>query len=287
MKIIGLDFSPAGSVCAELLESALASAAECGAEVGSIRMLEKHVGQCTSCARCPINFLAKKSTDFPVCVLEDDFAEVRDRIIESDGLIMASPGDNQVPSGAFYCLLNRMITPFDYSVLVREHRERVASGGKGLDPKFLKRRPIVFISDSASADDSAADMVLPSMERFGVFFGSPLVGTLAHCGPQDDPARLGRFREQASLLGKKLVEAVDTDPDSVRFTGEPGLCPQCHGISFTIVGEGTRIMCPVCGMTGDLDVVNGEPKAVFSAEAISTSHPRFKGWLDSLKEASK
>jgi multimeric flavodoxin WrbA len=84
MKITGIQGSPRGrhSSTLKLLDSALAGAQENGAEIEIIDITKAQIKYCKGCASC---YRTSK------CVQPDDFNVVFDKILASDGLVVASP----------------------------------------------------------------------------------------------------------------------------------------------------------------------------------------------------
>lgn len=65
-------------LCDEFMKGAL----EAGNEVEKIRVAEKNIGYCRACYAC---------RDTGVCVIKDDMAEVMQKMIDADVLVLASP----------------------------------------------------------------------------------------------------------------------------------------------------------------------------------------------------
>ena len=83
MKILGISGSPRmGGNTEVLLEEAIKGAHEAGAEVEEIFLRDKTISPCLEIYGC------KKDGR---CVIEDDFHEVGDKMVEADALILASP----------------------------------------------------------------------------------------------------------------------------------------------------------------------------------------------------
>lgn len=82
-KVLILSGSPRKNGNSDLLcEEFMRGAAESGHRVEKIRVAEKNIGFCRACYAC-------KETG--VCVIRDDMAEVLQKMIDADVLVLASP----------------------------------------------------------------------------------------------------------------------------------------------------------------------------------------------------
>ena len=83
MKILGINGSPRkGGNTEVLLEEALRGAHEAGAEVEKIFLRDRTISPCLEIYGC------KRDGR---CVIEDDFHEVAEKMVQADALILASP----------------------------------------------------------------------------------------------------------------------------------------------------------------------------------------------------
>lgn len=82
-KVLILSGSPRKDGNSDMLcNEFMRGAAESGNEVEKIRVSEKKIGYCTACYAC-------RGTG--VCAIKDDMAEVMQKIIDADVLVLASP----------------------------------------------------------------------------------------------------------------------------------------------------------------------------------------------------
>ncbi len=82
-KILILSGSPRKGGNSDILCGEFArGAAEAGCEVEVIRIAEKNIGYCRACYAC-------RGTG--VCVIKDDMAEVLQKMIDADAIVLASP----------------------------------------------------------------------------------------------------------------------------------------------------------------------------------------------------
>jgi multimeric flavodoxin WrbA len=88
MKVLVITGNPKRSgALAALTEEVARGAAENGAEVEWVRLMEKDIGFCRFCLKC------QEDRESPIanCVQDDDMTEILQKIKEADGFIMASP----------------------------------------------------------------------------------------------------------------------------------------------------------------------------------------------------
>jgi hypothetical protein len=88
-------------------------------------------------------------------------------------------------------------------------------------------------------------------------------------------------------MGKRTV--LGYSDDSVKFfqpASKPeGVCPVCHQRIITITpGKGTKVNCPVCGIWGDLSIVDGEIKVEFSEAEQARARGTFAGLREHTTE---
>lgn len=82
-KVLILSGSPRKNGNSDILCNAFAKgAAEAGHEVQKIRVAEKNIGYCKACYAC---------RETGVCAIKDDMAEILQKMIEADVLVLASP----------------------------------------------------------------------------------------------------------------------------------------------------------------------------------------------------
>ena len=111
MKILGIAGSPRkGSTTQQLVEEVLAGA-ECDTEL--VSLVGKNIGPCIACLGC-----VKDN----ICVLKDDLAELREKIVEADAYVIGAAN--------FFSLLNGLAHNFLERWYQFRHREGKAVAGK-------------------------------------------------------------------------------------------------------------------------------------------------------------
>lgn len=100
MKILAINGSHrVGQNTNYLINEALSAAAELGAETEVIELSEKNVEYCTGCNRCLFK---------PECsIKDDDMEEIKQKMLEADGIIVASPDYFSNVSGRMKTFIDR------------------------------------------------------------------------------------------------------------------------------------------------------------------------------------
>ncbi|MGB4658265.1 MAG: flavodoxin family protein, partial [Mobilitalea sp.] len=61
---------------------------------------------------------------------------------------------------------------------------------------------------------------------------------------------------------------------------EEGTCPVCHLDMLTLMHDKNKVECPICGIEGELAVIEGEIKVHFSDKQIKRSRLYEEGKLE-------
>ncbi len=177
MKVIGIQSSPRrkNSNTLKLLEAALEGAREAGAETGLIDITRLRIKYCKGCVACYRDGL---------CHQKDDYNSVKEKILEADGIILASP--NYIDN-----VTAQLKTFFDRSA--NFIHEQLLDGKYGLT-----------ITTSGSGND---EFVLSIMDRFIKISGGLAVGSVG-CGMGQGPEALEAAVAEARAKGKDLAAAI-------------------------------------------------------------------------------
>jgi len=100
MKITGLCASPRGkkSATLALVKEGLAGAESKGAKTEFINICKKEIKYCKGCGKC---------YEKGKCILKDDFEEILDTLLDSDGVILGSPNYINSVTGQMKTFLDR------------------------------------------------------------------------------------------------------------------------------------------------------------------------------------
>jgi len=277
MKIVGLigSYRKLGNT-EVLVKEALFETKRRGAEVSSLRLTDLRIDPCKGCMACMF-----KLED---CHIPDGWCTFRDRLLESDAVILGAPTYLLGPAGIIKMIADRNIA---FTGRTMEHRKKPGavigvSGVWGWDPFSLPMLNVFMLSCGLRVIDQ-------------VMFYAQGPGEIL----LDDLAM-----ERVRKLGSNIFEAASHPAEERIYVGDHGLCPVCHQNLFS-VKDGV-LECALCQVKAKLGVVNGKMSLVFDpgalkdhrwsegallehfSSAVLPSGPRFLSEKDEIrKRASK
>ena len=276
MKVLALYTGRKEQYSEFLAKTALMGAAEAGAEVQAINLLNLNLKPCMGCKFC---HMFENGTNGD-CVIKDDFPWLDEQIMESDAIVLCMPAYEKTIPGEFKIVMDR--TGPSHDIAFREHMvklrdEGVVKNGKPVDPRSFKRRPMFIIGHGGTDWGS---LMLPVMELWAIPMGFEIVDM------QYYPWNLRIYFEEEKLAaikasGKLLAESIGKE--QVPYVGPKGHCPVCHSDTM-IFSEGTNVECAVCSMKGQLKIVDGEIVCEFSEEEKKMSQMADGGRMKHLND---
>ena len=176
MKIIGINASPRGSKSEtlRLVRAVLDGAKASGAETELVDLCKLDVKYCNACGTC----FAKGR-----CIYEDDFADLYQKILECDGLILGSPNYFHTVTAQMKTMLDRMADTIHCQLLAGKYGCSVATAGS-----------------------PAYNEVTDYLNKILIGFGANAVGQVG-ASPRI-PGTMESAEKQAFTLGQELVEAI-------------------------------------------------------------------------------
>ncbi len=181
MKIAAVVGSPRGmrSRTRRLTGFVLAGAEEAGAEIDLIDLADLQIVPCTACSSCSLD---------GTCVFADDFSAAYDRMLDADGLVLASPVYVDNVSGQMKVFIDRLADAMHYQVFAGKY-------GCGI----------------ATTWSSGGDAVAGYLNHVLNYLGATAIeGMSVALG--DDPGAIDRAEPAARDLGRRLVLAVRDRP---------------------------------------------------------------------------
>lgn len=127
MKILGINGSPRGSKSQtlRLLNAVLDGARSAGAEVDYVDVCKLRIEYCNGCTVC---------YERGECVRKDDFSGLYRKMLESDGIVFASPNYINSVTGQIKTLLDRMADAIHCQMFTGKYGCAVSTaGGSGAD----------------------------------------------------------------------------------------------------------------------------------------------------------
>jgi multimeric flavodoxin WrbA len=179
MKIVAVTGSPRGmkGATGRLLEEVIAGVSESGAEVEIVSLSQTPIGPCVACDACH---------RVGVCPIKDEYEQVKDKLMDADAFVLASPNYIFSVSGQMKCFFDRCNGLAHRTALEGKYAAVVETSGGGGDEE-----------------------VLSYMERFVGSLGAQSVGRIGSpsAGPGMFPDQEALF-EKARALGRDLCRCV-------------------------------------------------------------------------------
>ncbi len=131
MKFLAILGSPHGKRgnTAKLLDEVLAGVVEAGGEVETISLAEKRVAPCLGCDACH-----KRGA----CPIDDDFEQIREKLLACDGFVLASPNYIFSVSAQMKALMDRCCGIIHCLALEGKYGAVVETSGGGGDEEVIE-----------------------------------------------------------------------------------------------------------------------------------------------------
>ncbi len=177
MHIIALTASPRGekSTTKLVVDEVLKGVSKAGGRTSFIDLCQYDIGYCTGCSSCYIS---------GTCVIDDDYEEILTRLLDADGIILASPNYiNQVTA--------QMKTFLDRSA----------------DAIHCQRFQGIYGCAISTAGGSGADEVAAYLNRTLILLGGNSVGQVGVVMADGEEVWKDAL-QSARILGKELIDAI-------------------------------------------------------------------------------
>jgi len=239
MKILGLigSYRKLGNT-EVLVKEALMEAQHLGAEVDILRLTDLKIEPCKGCMAC-----AFKQEE---CRVPDGWSTFRDKLVESDAVILGAPTYLLGPAGIIKMITDRNIA---FQAEALQH-----AGKPGA---------IIGISGVREWEPFA----LPMLNVFMFTCGLRVIDQVMFYaqGPGEillDDSAMKRARK----LGSNLFEAASKPVEERTYVGDQGMCPACHQNLFSI--KNGILECALCQAKAKFKTVNGKTKLAFDPETL-------------------
>lgn len=242
MKLLGISAGRKMGNSEILLKEALMAAEEAGdIDVEIIRLHDLKIRFCTGCETCTQSM--SKGEEGGCIIKNDDMPFLKEKFTECDGLILSAPVFEIRPPG-IYCTMNDRFL--------------------GFGPQYLMdvyKRKRVGASISVGGGDWV-QLALPQMSLAFFMLNMKVVDQLqATWSAREGHVLLhDNFIARAKRLGQNVAEAMKKGGNEAEYMGDdPGACPYCHS-NLLEVGSKSVVLCPICGIRGDLKVEGDDIK---------------------------
>jgi len=273
MKILGISGGTKNGNNDAMCKEALMGAKEMGAEVEFIRLMDLEIKHCKGCTACVSALMSGKGN---MCVLKDDFDWLLNEMLDADGIVVALPIFEKGVPGIFQTITDRFGPRMDKGTNVIADKIAEEKGGKALDPRILKDKVISYIgiagSGSAWATKFQCSAAIQAITPMWKIINNEVFTYSAGIIVDDERVRI------AHQIGANITNAAK-NIENASYQGEEGVCPHCHSRNFYLDRESTHAICELCGIQGDIKIVEGKVKFQFSEEQLKHAHDTLSGKL--------
>lgn len=284
-KILGLNFGRVNGNCKMFLTAALEAAKAEGAEVELIDTIKLKITHCIGCGAC--SRMLQGGKEQISCIQKDDYEPLADAVLAADAIIVAAPVYVLQPTGQLMNFVHRFGPAHDKAYMLFENELRKETGGVELNPDCLKRHLVSYISVGGATTPNWVSYGIPGMNLFGMSINMKVVDQLNAYGSYQ-PDRKKMLLAESERIGRHMVEAMDQKTSEIKWESEPGVCPSCHCNEMTIDPNGsTKVSCPICGIYGEIKIVDGKLKVEFTEAELRRSRLRFTGVLEHQVEQGR
>ena len=276
MKVLGLigSYRKLGNT-EVLVKEALMKAHAQGADVDILRLTDLRIEPCKGCMAC-----AFKQEG---CQIPDGWHTFRDKLAESDAVVLGAPTYLLGPAGIIKMITDRNIA-FQAGTLHPGAKPGAiisVSGIRGWDPFSLPMLNVFMFTSGLKVIDQ-------------VMFYAQGPGEIL----LDDSAV-----ERARKVGSNIFEAASKPAEERAYVGDEDACPICHQNLFSI--KNGVLECALCQAKAEFKTVNNKTELIFEIEtlkdhrwsedallerfslAVLPSGPRFMEERDEIKKRAK
>lgn len=269
MKILGISFGTKNGNNDAVCKEALMGAQERGAEIEFINMQNLHIEHCTGCTACVISLMTGRGGK---CVLKDDFEWLRDKMMDADGIVFATPIFEDGTTGLFHTVTDRLGPRFDKAMNIIGAKNAAENGGKAPDPRAVKDKVVSFLAVGGSdwfERVQSECFTMSMMAAWKVIDNKAFQWSKCICMEDEKLA-------VAHQVGANLADAA-ADYEHAEYKSEPGICPHCHSRNFYLNDSADKAICCQCGLEGTLAITDGKISFSFPPETQGLAHNTLSG----------
>lgn len=290
-KVLGISFGRKMGNTEVMIKTALMECEKAGAEINFIRADDLNIQDCTGCIACVISLLHGGNGN---CVLKDDMHIIDEALMECDAVIVGSPTYVLAPTGKFKTVCDRLGPSHDIAFRTEAKKTGIAAGKSPEqlpDERSFKPRVGALITVGGAMTQNWLSFAMPSMYEFTISMGTNVVDKYEYFGAMAHEHVVGNqeVMDRMVVMGQNIADAInsETEEEMRKWRGaDEGVCPVCHCDMLTVIHNKNEVECPVCGISGDLALVDGEIKVNFSEEQQKRSRLFYAGKLEHQVEIS-
>ncbi len=284
MKILGVSGGNKNGTNDAMVREALMGAKEAGAEVEFVRLLDLNLKPCIGCCLCVTGKDGVTQGGSGRCILNDDFEWFENKFLDADGIIFSLPVFEKGVPGVFKMIQDRLGGPsHDLGMLAVSQKIREQKGPaapeKGPDPRALKPKILGNISIGGSDWTCRAES---DFKLFAMCGAHTVIDSITFSWAKSiivEDERIAQIHE----LGRKVAEATK-NPETAKYSGEPGICPNCNASLMHLRKNAAECECSVCGIIGELQVQDGQIRFSFPEEQLAHAHTSMSGKMSHMKD---
>ena len=198
----------------------------------------------------------------------DDGPWLWDQLMESDGLIVATPIYSRTIAGTLKLVADRLAGPAADIAFAENYRRMLEAGETPpvafpYDERVFRPRVAGFIAVGGALSSQWKSLALPLMHQM-TFSAHIAVADQLLVGGAGMPRSVvldARALVAAARVGRSVAGQLGRAFEDVEYRGEPGLCPLCHLSVVTVSGQ--ALECATCGAGGRLVVEEGAARVRF------------------------
>ncbi len=284
-EILILNFGRVNGNCKKFSKAAAEAAEAEGAKVEIVDTIGMKITHCIGCGACSRMLQSGKGQI--KCIQKDDYEALADKVLAADAIIVAAPVYVLQPTGQLMNFVHRFGPAHDKCYMLFENELRKDTGGDELNPDCLKRHLVSYISVGGATTPNWVSYGIPGLNLFGMSLNMKVVDQLNAYGSYH-PDRQKMLLEESARIGRHMVQAMDQKNSEITWDSEPGVCPVCHCNEMTLDPDGSsKVSCPICGIYGELKIVDGKVKVEFSEAEKRRSRLKFTGVLEHQVEQGR
>jgi multimeric flavodoxin WrbA len=258
-----------------LMKEALMGAEEMGAEVELIRMVDLDVRFCKFCKKC----LWTEKGSPEDCIIKDDAPFLYNKVMDSDGLILAVPIYSWMAPGELFVIRDRILGPkVDKAFAIEAKKGTGRMAGRKFDERLYKPRVAGLIADGGA--HTTYQLAVPPLYTLTFGMEMTVVDKLTVFDLTAIPGAavlVDKALKRAHKLGRNVAAALGKEADAVEYKGDDaGMCPSCHNDMLLVRGT-TTVECPVCNIFGKLKVEGDKVSVSFPKKELEVSRLGFEG----------
>lgn len=289
-KVLGISFGRKMSNTEVMIKTALMECEKAGAEVKFIRADDLNIQDCTGCIACVIGLLQGGSGK---CHLKDEMHIIDEALMECDAVIVGSPTYVLSPTGKFKTVCDRLGPSHDIAFRTEAKKTGIKMGKNPEqlpDERSFKKRVAALITVGGAMTQNWLSFAMPTMYEFTMSMGIDVIDKYEYFGAMAHEHVVGNQEviDRMVKVGQNVAEALNGDEKEMsKWRGnDEGTCPVCHCDMLTVLHNKNEVECPVCGISGELTLVEGHIKVKFSEEQQRRSRLFYDGKLEHQVEIS-